>query len=463
MNAHGDDAPANPPQQAADGLVDFRWQSLFQKSASALFVLNRRRRILFVNRAWEQATGLASAVAKGLQCRHTTLAPDAPLDLQVRALCAPPPEVLAGRAARVRRAWTGTGESAQWWEIDYLPIAGPDAPLAILGRLQRIEPTPHAGAESTLNVAPQLRATRSGFDSLTSGNASIGIVARQARLAAAIDQPYLIVGERGAGKRHLASVIHEAGPRRQNPLVVLACARLPLEQCRILLAAHTAIRMGWSGGTLFLQEPQALPLDLQRSLIDRMEAEAPAPGLRLAAGMRLEPGEAVQKGLLLPELACHLETLILRLPPLRERAEDLHELVDTFWKRIRAALARPDVTLARETRELLLRYSWPGNFHELERVLLSAGQHARGKLIEPGDLPARVRMQLKLAETPSASPGKPPPLDALLEQVERRMLVTAMRKAGGNKSKAAEWLGIWRARLIRRLEALGIDKEGDSP
>jgi DNA-binding NtrC family response regulator len=72
-------------------------------------------------------------------------------------------------------------------------------------------------------------------------------------------------------------------------------------------------------------------------------------------------------------------------------------------------------------------------------------------------------MWLELAETPGPLASKPPPLDALLEQVERRMLTTALRKAGGNKSKAAEWLGIWRARLIRRLDALGIDQAEDAP
>ena len=182
----------------------------------------------------------------------------------------------------------------------------------------------------------------------------MGVVARQARLAAATDLPFLVVGAAGVGKRWLAGVIHDASSRCQRPLIALACSRLPLEQCRALLANHTAGRMGWQGGTLFLQEPQALPLDLQRGLVERMQGEGSTTGLRIAAGMHLEPVEAIRKGLLLPELAHLLETLIVRLPPLCERAEDLGDLLDFFWKRIRTALKRDDALLARETRSDLL-------------------------------------------------------------------------------------------------------------
>jgi DNA-binding NtrC family response regulator len=405
---------------------------------------------------------LAAAEARGLQCRHSALPSDSPLDLRVRVLCAPPPEVLAGKAGRVRRLWAKDAAQPVWWEIDYLPLAGTDAALAFLCRLRPIAnlagPSPNAIAAAWQEVRP----TRAGFESLASAVPAMGVIGRQARLAAATDVPYLIVGEPGTGKRWLAGVVHDASQRARRPLIVLACARLPLEQCRALLAAHTAARMGWLGGTLFLQEPQALPQDLQRGLVERMQADFTPTSLRVAAGMRLEPAEAVSKGLLLPELAHLLETLVLHLPPLRERREDLSDLLDLFWKRIRSALNRDEMVLARETREFLSRYSWPANLHELQSVLASAGQRATGKQVEPADLPFALRLQLKLEESPSTAASKPPPLDVLLEQVERRMLTTAMGRAGGNKSKAAEWLGIWRARLIRRLDALGLDKEEES-
>ncbi len=463
MHVDGTDPPANPSPDAADGPIDFRWQSLFQRAGDAFFVLNRSRRILFVNRAWEQMTGLAAAEARGLQCRLSALPADAPVDLRVRVLCAPPPEVVAGKAGRVRRLWAKDAALPLWCEIDYLPLAGPDTLSAFLGRMRLISAPAGPNSEGAVVSWQEIRPSRAGFESLASVVPAMGIVVRQARLAACSDVPFLVVGEAGAGKRWLAGVIHNASQRSQRPLIALACARLPLEQCRALLAAHNALRMGWQGGTLFLQEPQALPLDLQRGLVERMQADSNSTTLRVAAGMRLEPAAAIRKGLLLPELAYLLETLVVRLPPLRERREDLGDLLDSFWKRIRSALKRDDALLARETREILLRYNWPANLHELQSVLTSAAQRTSGKQVEPGNLPSALRLQMKLEESSSPMAAKPPPLDVLLEQVERRMLTTALRKAGGNKSKAAEWLGIWRARLIRRLDALGLGKEEESP
>jgi DNA-binding NtrC family response regulator len=463
MQADGNDPPATPNPEVAADLVDFRWQTLFQKSADAIFVLNRRRRILFVNHAWERATGLAAIPVRGLQCRQTTLPPDAPLDLQVRVLCAPPSEVLAGKAACVRRYWSGAGASAGWWEVDYLPLGGVDDSLAFLGRLRRIADQAQPATQFPAPFPTLQRPARPGFESLASASPALAVVARQARLAASIDLPFLLIGESGVGKRHVAGIIHDASSRRQGPLVVLACARLPLEQCRALLTPRSAARMGWSGGTLYLQEPQALPMDLQQALVERLEAEPSATDSRLTAGMRLEPAEAVDRGLLLPALAYHLQTLMIRLPPLRERREDLPVLIESLWNRTRAQLRSGEVTLARETRELLERHRWPGNSRELERVLLLAAQHAQSKSVTPADLPSDLRLQLQLDDIPPSLAVKPPPLDALLEQVERRMLTLAMRKSGGNKSKAADWLGVWRARLIRRLEALGLESEEKTP
>jgi DNA-binding NtrC family response regulator len=462
MHADGNDPPAHESSSADNELVDFRWQSLFQKSADALFVLNRRRRILFVNRAWERATGLAAIPARGLQCRHVTLAGDAPLDLQVRVLCAPPPEALGGKAASVRRFWLGDGTAPGWWEVDYLPLAGVEGSLAFVGRLRRIGNLTESDTEASPVAVPMVRPGRAGFESLASAAPVMAVVSRQARLAASIDLPFLLVGEAGVGKRWLARVIHDAGSRRQGPLVALACGRLPLDQCRALLTPRSALRMGWSGGTLFLQEPQLLPMDLQQELVERMGEGPSASSSRLAAGMRLEPAVAIDKGLLLPDLAFQLQTLVIRVPPLRERREDLGDLIGTFWKQTKLQLGKPELTLGREAHDLLERYSWPGNFYELASVLRSAAQEAGGKTVQPNDLPMGLRIHLQLEDVPSAPAVKPPPLDALLEQVERRMMTLAVRRSGGNKSRAADWLGIWRARLIRRLEALGLESE-DKP
>jgi DNA-binding NtrC family response regulator len=331
----------------------------------------------------------------------------------------------------------------------------------MIGRLRRIERTALSVVEADAAPAPLIRPARAGFESLASAESTMRVVQRQARLAASIDLPFLVVGEAGVGKRWLAGVIHDASARRPGPLVVLACGRLPLEQCRSLLSGRSAARMGWEGGTLFLQEPHLLPTDVQRELLERLSQETQA-GVRLAAGMCMEPATAIERGLMLPDLAYQLQTLVIRIPPLRERAGDLDNLIEVFWKRTRTFAGKAELGLSNEAKTLLTRYAWPGNLHELGRVLQAAAQSAPGKTIAPEDLPAHLRLQLKLEEIAAAPPTKPPPLDSLLEQVERRMLGLALKRFGGNKSRAAEWLGVWRARLIRRLEALGLEKKDES-
>src|SRR6266404_2768215 len=114
---------------------DFRWQGLFQKSKQALFLLNRRRRILFVNHAWEELTGLTAAEARGLVCLRNAPAGSEPWDLVVRALCCPPPEAIQGNPVRAYRLVPGAGTGQKWWNIDFFPIGDQAGRLCILGKI----------------------------------------------------------------------------------------------------------------------------------------------------------------------------------------------------------------------------------------------------------------------------------------------------------------------------------------
>src|SRR5207302_5687471 len=110
---------------------DFRWQALFQHTRDAVFVLSRRRRLLFVNRAWEALTGQSATVARGLTC--TRRSSDRPLAALARTLC-PPPEVMEGRSARAMRAVPGAAAGPPWWEIEYLPLADESGVIGIIGK-----------------------------------------------------------------------------------------------------------------------------------------------------------------------------------------------------------------------------------------------------------------------------------------------------------------------------------------
>src|SRR5947207_315889 len=116
MSASG---PSPESPSPSGGGADFRWQALFQHAGEPLFLLNRRRRILFVNKAWELLTGLPAALARGQVCRRRARAAGDPADVVIRSLCCPPPEVLEGRPGRVRRP--APARKDVWWDIDFLP------------------------------------------------------------------------------------------------------------------------------------------------------------------------------------------------------------------------------------------------------------------------------------------------------------------------------------------------------
>ena len=107
-------------------------------------------------------------------------------------------------------------------------------------------------------------------------------------------------------------------------------------------------------------------------------------------------------------------------------------------------------------------YPWPGNLRELYSVMQGACWRVQGAHIDAVDLPANLRLAVQLERTSASTSERPLALDHVLEQVERRLIVLALRRAKGNKSRAAEWLSVWRPRLLRRMEALGIEGETEN-
>ncbi|HVS34852.1 MAG TPA: helix-turn-helix domain-containing protein, partial [Gemmataceae bacterium] len=164
------------------------------------------------------------------------------------------------------------------------------------------------------------------------------------------------------------------------------------------------------------------------------------------------------------ELYASLAVLTIAVLPLRERSDDMPALVDRLLERGNEEGDRPVHRLAPDAWDMFRAHAWPGNLRELYCVLSAARRRAGGERIAAADLPASLRLLRRLEETAGRRPEKPLPLDALLEQAERRLIEAALKRAGGKKHRAAEILSIWRARLIRRMKALGIgDAEGEEP
>jgi hypothetical protein len=442
----------------------FRWQALFQRASEAVFVLDRRRRLRFVNPVWEALTGLSADRARGLLCRRPRpTGPDELPEDQVAHLLTPPPEVLQGQFARARRLFHDRSgrpghPPATWWDVEFLPYrqGAPGEGHLILGR---IVPLP-AEAPALAVFLPerlvglrQRAAGRFTFDLLDSQHAVMHRAGRQVRLAVEVRVPVLFVGEPGVGKETLARLVHYQGRARERAFAALDCRRLPATAVAEVLLGEPGSPVRSGVGTIYLREPDCLPRDLQARLAMGLMGDEP-PGVRLLAGCSTAPDELVRQGRMPQELAVVLSALQIEVSPLRQRRDDLPVLVERMLARLESADGRRMPGPSPAAWELLRDHTWPGNLSELFAVLADSRARATGERIELADLPAALRLR-------SSKDAPPPPaglpLDQLLEQVERRVIELALRRARGNRTRAAQLLGIHRPRLLRRLETFGLD------
>ncbi|MBL8792564.1 MAG: sigma 54-interacting transcriptional regulator [Planctomycetia bacterium] len=434
----------------------FRWRAFFQRSRDPLFLLNRQRRLLFANRAWNELTGLDAAEYRGRVCRRTRH-PEPGTWEAVAAALAPPPEVLAGQASKTRRAFAGRAARG-WWEVDFLPWRDEQGLLGILGKIAVVGGPAHAAGTTLPDKLHELRvraAQHYRLDHLDSSMPAQQRVAEQVRLAAQTLAPVLVLGEAGTGKQHLARLIHHHGTHRERTFAAVDCPGLPPAALAGVLFGPGGLTRRGSVGTLYFRRPDTLPREVQAQLVDWLAEPIPARP-RVVAGLTADPAAAMRGGRLLDELHCALAVMTIALPPLRERQADLPLLTELLLDRARGDGARRVAGLSPECWEVVRGHTWPGNLRELAAVLAAAQAHATGDRLEPADLPAYVRRAVQLDQLAAPEPARPLPLKQLLEQIERRLITLALKSSRGNKSEAAKMLTIWRPLLLRRMQALGI-------
>jgi transcriptional regulator with PAS, ATPase and Fis domain len=426
-----------------DSSLELRWQSYLRHAGEPLFLLNRRRRLVFANRAWEECVRLSVADARGRPCRAAR-STDAERGILPIPVLAPPPEALAGQTCRARRR----APSGDWWLLDFFPIRGAQGLLGILGK---ITPLPAASPvvaslPDRLAVLRDRLAEAYRLDTLPTEPPPLARMVEQARLASQSRLPVTLIGEAGTGKHWLARAIHQASPQRERAFVRLDARGLPAPVLADwLLTTRPAI------GTVYVREPGELPRELQDRLAQQLHADD-RDRPRLIVGHRADPIDAVRSGRLLDALHFAASTLTIDLPPLRARLAELEQFVSVFLTRIQRLMESTARHVSVEAAQALRSHRWPGNLRELYDALCSAARRAKGDCIELTDLPFFLRDGPLPAE-------KKLPLDDLLEQAERRLILLALRQAGGNRTRAAEILGIWRPRLLRRLEHFAIATE----
>jgi len=276
-----------------------------------------------------------------------------------------------------------------------------------------------------------------------------------ARTVASSPAPVLITGESGTGKELLARYIHEQSPRKDRPFVAVNCAALPEGLLETELFGHE--RGSFTGavaqkngkfelahrGTLLLDEVSEMPLSLQAKIlralqegeIDRVGGIKPvAVDVRVIATSNRDLVEEVRRGRFREDLFFRLNVIPLHIPPLRERKEDIPLLASYFLEKYADLNGKTAKDLAPETLDLLMDYFWPGNVRELENVIHRAVLLAKGEVLEPKDLVIEEGL----------SPRAPNPVrpGTSLKEMERWLILETLKKVGGNRTKAAQLLGV---------------------
>jgi two-component system NtrC family response regulator len=315
---------------------------------------------------------------------------------------------------------------------------------------------------------------RYGFEGIIGRAKSFLRVLDQAARVAQHDSTVLVHGETGTGKELLARAIHHNSRRKLKPFITINCGAIPKDLVEAELFGYTrgsftganATRSGKietaDEGTLFLDEIGELPLDAQVKLLRVLQqgeiskigsTEVNHVDVRVIAATHRNLQAMIEDGTFREDLYYRLAVVPLQLPPLRERKEDIPELVEHLFQRAKERHAISNAQLAPSVMPHLVAYRWPGNVRELENVIERLLVLSSTPSIQEEDLPEEIRRVL-----PNASSFwvDLPDEGISLEAVERELIVRALERFKGNQTHAAKYLDISRRTLIYRIEKYGL-------
>ena len=455
-----------PEEKDKQGLPPEWSRVILDSITEGIFTVDREFRVTWFNRAAEEITGVPREEALGAFCfevlRADACETSCPLKETLRT-----GKSISGRRVHILKA-DGTRVPV---EIGTALLRGSDGEVA-----GGVETFRDLSFEEALKEAAEGKESLGGMVGRSPAIKKVfGLIARMAQSDATV----LIQGESGTGKELAARALHDLGPRAEGPFVALNLAALPetLVEAELFgyeAGAFTGARgrkegalSRASGGTLFLDEAGEIPLPLQAKLLRFLEDQTYTPlgggkprrvDTRIVAATNRDLRDLVKRGLFREDLFFRLAVLVLEIPPLRERPQDIPLLAEHFLAILSRLRGKKTSGWSPAALEALAEYPWPGNVRELRSAVETAILFCPpGSPILPEHLPPAVRER---TEPPPSGPEKAlPPGPLTLKEIEAAAIRRALERNGGNKEKTARELGIHRVTLYRKLKEMGI--EGD--
>jgi PAS domain S-box-containing protein len=325
--------------------------------------------------------------------------------------------------------------------------------------------------ESEIEAFRQVLRSKDGFHGLIGVSPSMRRVYDLIENAARSDAPVIIYGDSGTGKELVSKAIHDIGERKENPFIKVNCASLTESLLESELFGH--VRGAYTGayrdrlgrfesaheGDIFLDEIGDLPLSTQVKLlrvleektIERVGDSEPIPvDVRIISATNKNLEHLVNEGLFRKDFYFRINVIPIHLPLLRDRVEDIPLLAEAFFRQMKLKSGKNIQGISKDAMETLMRYEWPGNVRELKSVFEYAFVTCQNNMIQPNHFPSTL---LKPGNRRRANK----PVSINMQEIEKRELIEALEKTGGNKSKAAEFLGISRVTVWNRMKRFNID------
>ena len=354
------------------------------------------------------------------------------------------------------------GES-RWFRINSCLLDLPDQPKALRMIVMR-----NITAEKRLFA---VMAEKDACGVATEDPDMLRLVHRLSTVAAS-EASVLLQGESGTGKTELARLVHRRSQRHNRPFVEINCGAIPATLIETELFGHVkgaftgAVKdregrfKAADGGTLFLDEIGELPRELQPKLLRVLQDGLYEPvgsdktvqvDVRLVCASNQDLRELVDRGLFRADLYYRIAVVPLQVPPLRERPGDIALLTNVIHKRLTMRGYAADIAFGDDAMRAIMNYPWPGNVRELANAIEHCIICAEDGVVTKESLPDTIRYYCESRNSSTAQEPDASPEDARLE------IENALRKAKGNKTLAAQYLGVDRTTLWRRMQRLGVD------